>query len=59
MRHAFAATGCRAVAEPAAGERQLIEVVLMSVPAFRHHLRSGRLTDVGAAYLALDLLSLL
>jgi ADP-ribose pyrophosphatase len=59
MRHAFAATGCRAVADPAAGERQLIEVVLMSLPAFRRHLRSGRLTDVGAAYLALDLLNLL
>jgi ADP-ribose pyrophosphatase len=56
-RHAFAATGCRRVAEPAPGEP--VEVVLMPLPEFRRHLRGGRLTDVGAAYLALDLLNLL
>jgi ADP-ribose pyrophosphatase len=56
-RHAFAATGCRRVAEPAADEP--VEVVLMPLPEFRRHLRRGRLTDVGAAYVALDLLNLL
>jgi ADP-ribose pyrophosphatase len=56
-RHAFAAIGCRRVADPAPGEP--VEVVLMSLPDFRRHLRSGELTDVGAAYLALDLLNLL
>jgi ADP-ribose pyrophosphatase len=56
-RHAFAAIGCLRVADPAPGEP--VEVVLMSLPDFRRHLRSGELTDVGAAYLALDLLNLL
>jgi ADP-ribose pyrophosphatase len=57
QRHAFAATGCRRVADPAPGEP--VEVVLLPLPDFRRHLRRGRLTDVGAAYLALDLLNLL
>jgi ADP-ribose pyrophosphatase len=56
-RHAFAATGCERVADPAPGEPG--EVVLIPLPEFRRHLRRGRLTDVGAAYLALDVLNLL
>jgi ADP-ribose diphosphatase len=56
-KHAFAATGCRKVAEPAEGE--LTEPVLMTLAEFREHLRGGRLTDVDVGYRALDYLGLL
>ncbi|HSL64363.1 MAG TPA: NUDIX domain-containing protein [Gaiellaceae bacterium] len=58
IRHVFAARGCRRVAEPTAEDAQL-GVELVDVPAFREHLRSGRCTDVGPGYLALDRLGLL
>lgn len=56
-KHAFTATGCRKVAEPAPGE--LTEPVLMPLPEFREHLRDGRLTDVDVAYRGLEHLGLL
>jgi ADP-ribose pyrophosphatase len=56
-KHAFAATGCRRIREPAEGE--LTEPVLVSLAEFRDHLRGGRLTDVDAGYRALDHLGLL
>jgi ADP-ribose pyrophosphatase len=56
-RHAFAATDCRRVAPPRGDEP--IDVILMPLDDFRRHLRRGRLTDVGAAYQALDALNLL
>jgi ADP-ribose diphosphatase len=58
-RHVFAARGCRAVAEPTPEAGEAPEVVLLPLDAFREHLRSGELTDVGPAYLALDRLGLL
>ncbi|HSC91711.1 MAG TPA: NUDIX hydrolase [Gaiellaceae bacterium] len=58
IRHVFAATGCRRVATPSAEDAQL-GVELLTVAAFREHLRSGRCTDVGPGYLALDRLGLL
>jgi ADP-ribose pyrophosphatase len=57
MKHAFVASDCRKVAEPAEGE--LTEPVLLSLPEFREHLRGGRLTDVDVGYRALDHLGLL
>jgi ADP-ribose pyrophosphatase len=57
LKHVFAATGCRPVAEPVLP--QLTEPVLMTLADFREHLRGGRLTDVDAAYRALDHLGLL
>jgi ADP-ribose pyrophosphatase len=56
-KHAFAATRCRQVTEPAEGE--LTEPVLMPLAEFREHLRRGRLTDVDAGYRGLDHLGLL
>ena len=56
-KHVFAATDCRQVAEPE--EPLFAEPVLMPLPEFRAHLRSGRLTDADAAYRALDHLELL
>lgn len=58
IRHVFAATGCERVAEPTAEDAQL-GIVLVSVDELREHLRSGRCTDVGPGYLALDRLGLL
>lgn len=57
LKHAFAATGCRAVAAPERPE--LTAPALMPLEAFRKHLRSGRLTDSDVAYRALDALGLL
>jgi ADP-ribose pyrophosphatase len=57
VKHAFVATNCRKIAEPA--ESELTEPVLVSVPEFREHLRGGRLTDVDVGYRALDQLGLL
>jgi 8-oxo-dGTP pyrophosphatase MutT (NUDIX family) len=57
VKHVFAATDCRRVAEPEVP--QLTEPALMALDDFREHLRGGRLTDVDAAYCALDHLGLL
>jgi ADP-ribose pyrophosphatase len=57
VKHVFAAVACRSVAEPALP--RLTEPVLMPLADFREHLRGGRLTDVDAAYRALDHLGLL
>ncbi len=58
-RHSFVATGCRRVADPVGDVREQVEVVELTLDAFRAHLRSANLTDVGAGYLALDALHLL
>jgi ADP-ribose pyrophosphatase len=57
VKHVFAATGCRRVAE--SEKPQLAAPILMPLDAFREHLRRGKLTDADAAYLALDRLGLL
>lgn len=54
-RHVYIADRAKKLAESVEG----LDVVLLSVDAFREHLRSGRLTDVAAGYLALDALHLL
>ena len=56
-KHVFAATDCRKVADPE--QPALTEPVLMPLADFRSLLRRGRLTDVDAAYRALDDLGLL
>ena len=56
-KYAFVATHCRRVQPPAPGE--LTEPVVMSLRAFREHLRTGRLTDSDVAYRALEHLGLL
>jgi len=59
LRHTFVATECRKVAEPQNDLREHVELLELSLEAFRAHLRSGNLTDVGAGYLGLDALHLL
>jgi ADP-ribose pyrophosphatase len=58
-RYSFIATGCRRVADPEPHEGEHLEVVLLPLPKFVEHVRSGRLTDAAVAYRALDALSLL
>jgi ADP-ribose pyrophosphatase len=59
VRHVAVALDARPVSEPQPEEGEFTEVVLLSLDAFRKHLRQGRLTDVGIGYRALDALSLL
>lgn len=59
IRHVFVARDCRRVAEPTPDDGEAPVVELVSLDAFREHLRGGRLTDVGPGYLALDRLELL
>jgi ADP-ribose pyrophosphatase len=57
VKHVFAATGCRRIAEPE--QPWLTAPTLMPLERFREHLRQGRLTDADIAYRALDELGLL
>ena len=57
IKHVFVAHDCHPEREPE--EPQLTEAVLVSMTKFREHLRSGRMADVDAGYLALDHLGLL
>ncbi len=59
IRHVFAARDVRRVREPRPDRGEDPEVALVPLERFREHLRSGRLTDVGPGYLALDFLRLL
>ena len=59
IRHTFVARGCVKLQEPTPDEGESPELELVSLGEFRKHLRSGRLTDVGPGYLALDYLALL
>ena len=55
----FVARNCVKVAEQTLDPTEFLEVTLLSVDELRTHLRTGKLTDVGAGYLALDYLGLL
>ena len=59
VRHVLIALDARPVSSPQPDEGEFTEVELVSLEAFREHLRQGRLTDVGAGYRALDALDLL
>jgi len=58
-RSCFVVTNCRKIAEPQHTTTEQTEVVLLPLDAFRHHLRSGQLTDIEVGYLGLDHLGLL
>ena len=59
LRHVYAVTGARRVADAQPDAGEFIEAVEISLADFRLHLRGGRLTDVEAGYLALDYLGYL
>ncbi len=58
-RHAFVAINCEKIQEPTPDENEFLETVLVSLPDFRSHLRSGQLTDIEVGYVGLDALNLL
>jgi ADP-ribose pyrophosphatase len=59
IQYNFIALKCRKIQEVKPDELEIIEVVEMSLPEFRQHLRRGALSDVGTGYLGLDFLNLL
>lgn len=59
IRHTFVARGCVRIQEPTPEEGESPELEIVSLAEFRKHLRSGRLTDIGPGYLALDHMGLL
>ena len=59
IRHVCTAVDARQVQAPAPHDGEFPEVATLRLDEFRAHLRSGRLTDVGPGYLALDSLDLL
>ena len=59
VKHVFTARGCRKVAELDLDPGEFIEPVTVTLAEFRDHLRTGRLTDQGPGYMALDALGLL
>lgn len=56
LRYNFVARHCKKVAEPDGDADEFGRVILMSMEAFRAHLRTGELTDVETGYLCLDYL---
>lgn len=59
IRHTLVARGCVRIQEPTPEEGESPELEIVSLAEFRKHLRSGRLTDIGPGYLALDHMGLL
>lgn len=57
--YSFVATGCERIQEPAPDPEEFLEVTLLSLSAFREHLRFGQLTDTVTGYVGLDALGLL
>ena len=61
-RHVFVAEGCKQVAEPSPEQSEIDEgatVRVVSLAEFRKLVRSGKLTETGGAFMALDYLGLL
>lgn len=59
LRHHLVITNAKQIAEQQQDHGEDIEVVEMSLDAFRDHLRSGQLTDAATGYAGLDHLGLL
>lgn len=53
-RWAAIATDCRQLQPPSPDDGEYCEPLLMSLPDFRNHLRSGQLTDTDVGYMCLD-----
>ncbi len=60
VRHSFVALNLQKVSEVNNPEaHEITEPVLLSLAEFREHLRTGKLTNIGGGYQALDYLGLL
>ena len=61
-RHVFIARDCRRVAEPKRDQSEIdegAEVAIVSLEEFKRIVRSGDITETGAAFMALDRLGIL
>jgi ADP-ribose pyrophosphatase len=58
-KYSYIATDCVKVAEQKLDDTEFIEIVEMPLAEFREHVKSGQMTDIECAYLALDFLKLL
>lgn len=58
IRYNFVATTCYKIAEPEPDAEEFIEVVELPLDDFQAHLKSGRLTNIEAAYSGLTYLGL-
>ena len=61
-RHVFVARNCKKVSEPQLDQSEIdegVKAILVSVERFKQIVRSGQMTETGAAYMALDRLGLL
>jgi len=59
LRFNFVATNCVKVRSANPDENEFIEIVELTIPQFREHIRKGKLTDVETGYMGLDFLGLL
>lgn len=59
IRTCYVATNCKKVGEIQNTTVEQTEVVLVTIPEFREHLRAGKLTDTEMGYMGLDHLNLL
>ena len=54
QRHCFVATNCKKVSEIQSTTTEHTELILMPFAEFRQHIKTGQMTDIEVAYLALD-----
>lgn len=59
IRHNFVATNCQRVQTPTPDDNEFLEVLELTMDAFRALLRSGQLTVVETGYMGLDHLGLI
>lgn len=58
VRYHFVATNCQKIQEPQNEGNEITETVLMTVPEFKKHLKTGNLTDTATAYIGMEYLKL-
>jgi ADP-ribose pyrophosphatase len=58
-KYAFIAKNCKKIQEPQLGENEFVEVTFLTLDEFKKLIRSGQMTDIQIAYMAMDRLGLL
>lgn len=58
-KYTYVATDCEKIRSQDLDPEEFIEIVEMPLAEFRQHIKSGQMTDIECAYLAMDFLKLL
>lgn len=58
-KYTYVATACEKIKAQDLDPKEFIEIVEMPLTEFREHIKSGQMTDIECAYLAMDFLKLL